>query len=195
MFFGPPRAGKSTLACRTMLFSDYEYNFSNFETNLSTLIPDNFLGQFAFPEGSALHFDEAGISFNNRNYKNFSGDAIEYVKLHGHFINDIYLYSQSWEDVDITLRRLVEELWYIKRKGPFTLCRKLRKDVRVNKETEQIIDGYRFAGLLWNILPPPFHEKTIMFFYRKPYYKHFDSYSRPAKFLKLPTQYLKKPQL
>lgn len=192
LFFGSPGCGKTTLAARLMYYSNSPYKFSNFDTDLSVLIDSNYIGRFAFPDYSELYIDEAGIDYNNRNYKKLSQDSIEYFKLHRHFRNDIYLFSQSWEDTDITLRRLTDELWYMKRKGPFTICRKLRKCVKVNKETEQIIDGYRFAGLLWSVLPPPLHEKTIMFFFRKPYFKHFDSYSRPAKFIPLPPQLYKK---
>lgn len=186
LFFGSPGCGKTTLACKLMFYSDSPYIFSNFDTDLSHQIKSDFIGRYAFPDYSELYIDEAGIDYNNRKYKTLSQETIEYLKLHRHFKNDIFLFSQSWEDPDITLRRLTDELWYMKRKGPFTICRKLRKAVRVNKETEQIIDGYRFAGLLWNLLPPPLHEKTFMLFYRKPFYKHFDSYSKPDKFVPLP---------
>lgn len=186
LFFGSPGCGKSTLGCRLMYYSDSPFIFSNFDNNLSYTIKSEYIGEYAFPDFSELYIDEAGIDYNNRNYKYLPKDAIEYFKLHRHFKNDIYLFSQSWEDTDITLRRLTDELWYMKKKGPFTVCRKLRKAVRVNKETEQIIDGYRFAGLLWNLLPPPLYEKTFFMFFRKPYFNHFDSYSKPAKFIPFP---------
>lgn len=192
LFFGSPGCGKSTLACKLMFYSDSSYIYSNFDNDLSHQIPSEYIGRFAFPDHSELYIDEAGIDYNNRNYKNLSQDTIEYLKLHRHFKNDIFLFSQSWEDTDITLRRLTDELWYMKKKGPFTICRKLRKSVKVNKETEQIIDGYKFAGVLWNLLPPPLHEKTFFMFYRKPYFKHFNSYSKPKKFLPLPP-HLQKP--
>lgn len=195
LYFGSPGCGKSTLACRLMYYSDYPYMFSNFDTPLAYRIESSHIGKFAFPDGSCLFIDEAGIDYNNRNYKNLPQTSIEYLKLHRHFKNDIILFSQSWEDTDITLRRLTDELWYMKKKGPFTVCRKLRKDVRVNKDTEQIIDGYRFAGLLWNILPPPLHENTFQIFFRRPYFKFFDSYSKPKKFIPLPEQLYFKPEL
>ena len=195
LYFGSPGCGKSTLACRMMYYSDAPYVFSNFDTSLSYRINSTYFGQFAFPEGSDIYDDESGIDFNNRNYKNLSQNAIEYFKLLRHFKNSLFLFSQSWEDVDITLRRLVDELWYVKKKGPFTVCRKVRKEVRINKETEQIIDGYRFAGLLWNLLPPPLHEKTFEIFFRKPYFKFFDSYSKPSKFHPLPPAVMQKSEL
>lgn len=186
LFFGSPGCGKSSLACKLMYYSDAPEKYSNFDNDLSFTISSDCIGVYAFPDYSELYIDEAGIDYNNRNYKKLSSNAIEYFKLHRHFKNDIILFSQSWEDTDITLRRLTDELWYMKKKGPFTYCRKLRKAVRVNKETEQIIDGYKFAGLLWNLLPPPLHEKTFFMFYRKPYFKHFDSYSKPSKFKPFP---------
>lgn len=191
LFFGSPGCGKSTLACKLMYYSDAEHKFSNFDNDLSHKIDFKMIGQFAFPDGSDIYIDEAGIDFNNRNYKNLSQNAIEYFKLHRHFKNDIILFSQSWEDTDVTLRRLTDQLWYVRRRGPFTTCRKLRKAVRVNKETEQIIDGYKFAGLGWNFLPPPLYEKTFFMFFRRPYFKHFDSYYKPPKFLPLPEQFYK----
>lgn len=194
LFFGSPGCGKSSLASRMMYYSDAPFIYSNFDNDLSIKIKSDMIGRFAFPDYSELYIDEAGIDYNNRNYKNLPQNAIEYFKLHRHFKNDIYLFSQSWEDTDITLRRLTDELWYMVKKGPFTVCRKLRKSVKVNKESEQIIDGYKFAGILWNLLPPPLHEKTLFIFFRKPYFKYFDSYFKPAKFHPLPPMYLEMPK-
>lgn len=191
LFFGSPRSGKTTIASKLMYMSDAPFKYSNFDCDLSIAIKSDMIGRFAFPDYSEIYIDEAGIDYNNRNYKNLPPNAIEYFKLHGHFRNDIYLFSQSWEDTDVTLRRLTDELWYIRRLGPFTMARKVRKKVMIDSKTHQIIDGYRFAGFLWNLLPKwLFGEKTLMFFYRKPYYKHFDSYSKPAKFRPLPPTYL-----
>ena len=191
LFFGSPRSGKTTIASKLMFMSDSPHIYSNFETDLSVLIKSDMIGLYAFPDNSEIYIDEAGIDYNNRNYKNLPANAIEYFKLHGHFKNDIYLFSQSWEDTDVTLRRLTDELWYIRRIGPFTMARKVRKKVMIDSKTHQIIDGYRFAGLFWNLLPKFLGgEKTVMFFYRKPYYKHFDSYSKPSKFRPLPPAYI-----
>lgn len=195
LFFGSPGCGKSTLACRLMFYSNADYLFSNFDNSISNRIESSFIGKFAFPDYSELYIDEAGIDYNNRNYKNLPQSAIEYFKLHRHFKNDIFLFSQSWEDTDITLRRLTDELWFVSKKGPFTVCRKLRKSVTVNKESEQIIDGYKFAGILWSLLPPPLHEKTFFMFYRKPYFKFFDSFSKPSKFIPLPKRFYSVPEL
>lgn len=54
--------------------------------------------------------DEAGIDFNNREYKSFNTDMIEFFKLHRHYKLDIYVITQGI-DIDLTIRRLITK-WY-----------------------------------------------------------------------------------
>ncbi len=153
----------------------------HFYTNVTSCnypyFPTKQIGVTALPANSVYFLDEAGIDFNNRKFKTLSQKAIEYFKLHRHYDHDIYVYSQSWEDMDVTLRRLADELYYMKRIGPFTMIRKIRKFVKIDKETSQIIDGYRFIGILWSLLPKCFGGiKSIQFIFRPLYYKYFNSY-------------------
>ena len=185
IFFGNPGCGKTTLACRMFYKSlkkgkksPYSHLFSNFENKLSHQVNLSGLGEWTFPERSYIIIDEAGIEYNNRKYKSLDQSTISWFKLHRHYRCDIDFVSQSWEDIDITVRRLADELWYIRRLGPFTMCRRVYKRIGVDDNTHQIIDKYEFGKLLPCILPFPFHRKNLIFFLRKPYYKYFDSYSK-----------------
>lgn len=179
MFFGSPGAGKTTLCHFLATHSKYDYYVCNFDSKLMDYFDIKNLGKFSLPENTKLFVDEAGICFNNRNFKNMPQKTIEYLKKHRHEKVDIDFFSQSWEDVDITVRRLVDELWYIKKIGPFTFCRLIQKFVAPpNKENQwQIQDGYRFRGLLWKLLPFIGFRSWFVCF-RPKYYKYFDSFDK-----------------
>lgn len=192
MYFGSPGAGKTSLAARIVYKETmcrkpkYERVYSNFECVGAYAIDSDDLSTFAPLPHSLVLLDESGIDFNNRKYKELKQQIIEFLKLHRHYEIDIIFLSQSWEDVDITIRRLCNRLLYIRKIGPFTLCRKIRKYVMIDKESHQIVDGYDFYGLfsfISHIFFPYFFESTFFVFLRSPYYFMFDSYtkkSRPA---------------
>lgn len=185
IFFGSPGCGKTTTAVRQMYLNDkhnrYNHNYCNF--SVDPFIGQKFdlkgLGTWTFPEYSYLAIDEAGIEYNSRAYKSLDQSTIRWLKLHRHYKVDVDVFSQSWEDMDITIRRLADQLWYVKRVGPFTLCRKIRRFVMIKEEDKQIIDGFEFKPLIKRLLPPPFHEKTWFFVNRRRYYKYFDTYETP----------------
>lgn len=180
IFFGSPGAGKTTLVHFLCKHSKYARYICNFD---SKLIPDRLdpkkLGYYSIPENTKLFIDEAGICFNNRQFKSLGIKTIEYLKKHRHEKVDIDFFSQSWEDIDITVRRLADELWYIKRIGPFTFCRKIQKFVAPPRQENdwQIMDGYRFRGLLWKFIPFIGFRSWFVCF-RPLYYKYFDSFDK-----------------
>lgn len=184
VFFGSPGVGKTTLACRFAKKNGkiYKHTFCNFENKVpgcGTADLDG-LGTWTFPRGSYIAVDEAGIEYNSRKTKTLPQPFIRWIKKHRHYGCDLDYFSQSWEDIDITIRRLYNELWYMYRFGPFTLCRRLYKRVTVDKQTEQIIDGYRMSSMLWLLFWPlqlgwPF-DKKFMLLFRPFYYKYFDSW-------------------
>lgn len=193
-YFGSPGSGKTTVAVYEALKNKkhYRHCVTNFDNSVPGVFVDKStlqLGEFKYPTSTLLLLDEAGIQFNNRHYKQFPPNLISYFKLHRHYKNDIIIFSQSWEDVDITVRRLTDELWYLKKLGPFTMMRKVRKFVTVNESDYQIINGYQFCSPLWNFVPKIFGgHKTLKFVFRPRYYKYFDSFSDDAN---LPVKELK----
>lgn len=188
-YFGSPGCGKTTLAVKMAIKNKkhYDYCFLNFDHNIDgAYIADlDGLGDWTFPDHSFIAIDEAGIEYNSRAYKALPKPAIAWFKKHRHYKCDIAVFSQSWEDMDVTIRRLSDHLWYLYRIGPFTLSRRIYKRVSVDKQTEQIIDGYKMASILWLLVWPlqldcklmPFAPKFKLTF-RPFYYKYFDSFSK-----------------
>ncbi len=204
VFFGSPGSGKTTLAC-AMFFKQqkrdrkltcrgklprYDYYYSNFDNDLSKKATLSSLGAWTFPEHSYIIIDEAGIEYNSRKYKELPQSTIGWFKLHRHYRCDVDFISQSWDDMDITIRRLADELWYIKKYGPISLIRRVYKSVKVDDNTHQIIDAYDMGKLIKRLLPFPFHQKTWFFVWRPKYYKYFNTFERPN----LPVQYFGYPR-
>lgn len=185
IFFGRPGVGKSTLAVKLAMQAVNErpayLNFANTVPGCHTCNLDG-LGKWTFKLRSWIGIDESSIEYNNRAYKSMRQDTIAWFKKYRHEKDDIDFFSQSWEDTDITIRRLADQLWYMYKLGPWTLCRRVYKRVTVDKQTEQIIDGYKMAHMAWLFLWPlqlgfPFQKKFMLTF-RPFYYRYFDSYER-----------------
>lgn len=186
VFFGSPGCGKTTLACKMFYKNSkskkrsYDYQYSNFDNDLSIKVPSlDGLGSWTFPEHSYIIVDEAGIEYNSRKYKTLDQQTIQWFKLHRHYKCDVDFISQSWEDMDITIRRLADELWYIKKLGPISIVRRVYKSVKVDDKTHQIIDAYEIGKLLKRLLPFPFGSKTWFLVWRPKYYKYFNTYEKP----------------
>lgn len=192
VFFGNIGCGKTTFACRQFHKIEkndfrleckgkvpiYDHYYANFKTSLAKYNDLQGLGQWTFPEHSYIIIDEAGIEYNNRKFKSLPQETIAWFKLSRHYKCDVDFISQSWDDMDITIRRLASELWYIKKLGPFTMLRRVYKRVGIDETTHQIVDFYEFGKLLPCLLPYPFHRDNIKIFLRKPYYKYFNSYDK-----------------
>lgn len=185
IFWGNPGCGKTTLACKLALKNQKRYKGT--VTNFPQSVPGSSfydsleqLGEWKPPRGFWCGWDESGIDFNNRAYKAMPKPCITFHKKHRHEELDIDCFSQSWEDIDVTLRRLSVELWYMIKLGPWTLCRRVYKRTGIDKSTGQIVDIYKFAHMLWLFIWPlqlgwPFQKKFTLT-YRPFYYKYFDSF-------------------
>lgn len=189
VYWGNPGCGKTTLAVKKLIQSrkTYAHSYGNFEHTVPgahsfRIHSDNVLGEVSPPWNSYTALDEAGIDFNNRAYKAMPKATIMWFKLHRHFGVDLDVFSQSFEDMDVVIRRLAVQYWYMYRIGPWTLCRRVYKRTMVDKTTHQIIDGYRMASVLWLLVFPLQYLKVIdwkwTLTFRPRYYKYFDTYSR-----------------
>lgn len=133
------------------------------------LDPQKDIGKVMVCDGKVI-IDEAGIEYNNRNFKAFGQDAIYWYKYHRHYECSVDVFSQSYEDMDITLRRLAQNYFVVKKSLiPYCIvCTKIHRKVGIDDNTHQIIDKYYF-GL-------PFISSKWVF--SPPLWKLFNSYSR-----------------
>lgn len=190
LFFGAPGCGKSTLtayfgykykkqAMKRALKGkkgDYRYVFCNFDVANTSPFDVKELDTKAFPSGSLALIDEAGIDFNSRKTLKMSDGMQEYLKKHRHYGNDLYFFSQTWEDIDVVVQRLATEVWHMKKIGPWTLCRRILKDSDVNNDTHKIEDMYKKQPLIKRLLPPPFGSFSFFVIFRPKYYHLFNSF-------------------
>ena len=120
--------------------------------------------------GGKVIIDEAGIEYNNRNFKAFPPTAVYWYKYHRHYQCSVDVFSQSYEDMDITLRRLAQNYYVVKKSllPKFVVCKRIRRKVGIDENTHQIIDHYYFGF-------PILDTKWI---FSPPLWKLFNSFSR-----------------
>lgn len=138
-------------------------------TGAFALDPKTDVGTYMMSDGKVI-IDEAGIEYNNRNFKSFPPAAVYWYKYHRHYQCSVDVFSQSYEDMDITLRRLAQNYFVVKKSIiPFcVVCKRIKRKVGIDDNTHQIIDKYYF-GL------PIISSKWV---FAPPLWKLFNSFSR-----------------
>lgn len=169
VYFGVPGSGKTTFAAYLSKKDRKKGRkvWSNVPiTGTYKLDCKDDLGTYAIENGSIL-IDEAGIDFNNRAYKSLPQKVITYLKYHRHWRTSIDVFSQSHEDMDITIRRLAQRYFVVKKSliPNFIVCKSIGRRVGIDQNTKQIIDEY-----FWK----PFGTKWI---YSRPLWKLFNTLS------------------
>lgn len=199
VYFGVPGSGKTTYAayltkqcmreslvlrfckrwpdkklCKRILESKYFRRsmpvFSNVPiTGSYKLDVQKDIGHYMIDGGKVI-VDEAGIEYNNRFFKTFPPEAIYFYKYHRHYQTSVDVFSQSYDDMDVTLRRLAQAYFVVRRSiVPFCVTTRLiRRKVGVDEQTHQIADLY-YMGL------PVLDTRRI---FCPPLWKMFNSYSR-----------------
>lgn len=178
MVFGKKGSGKSCYMVHEMLrhlkkgwivYTDLAVNIPGIR-----LINALDLSKFKPEANSLVCLDEAGLTFNNRNYKTFSDGMTEYVKLQRHFKVKMLINSQSF-DVDKKLRDCTDSL--ILQSNILNIISVSRPILRSVTLVEPSAEGEsRIADRL------VFDKIWRWRFYFMPkYFKYFDSYSVPDR--------------
>ena len=144
--------------------SKYKHVISNTPISGTIYVPNiRKLIETTAPEHTLILVDEAGIVWNNRKMK-ITDKEIEYLKLIRHYDSKMIAISQSYDDIDITIRRIYTSMFLLERFPYITLIKPIRKYVTIEPETEQIIDGYNFRSIF-----------SWRFLLRPRYFKYFDT--------------------
>lgn len=153
IYFGVPGSGKTTMAAwlsRRDLRRKGKV-WSNVPiTGTYKLDVNKDIGIHHIEKGRII-IDEAGIEYNSRNYKNLPLHQIEFFKYHRHYSTAIDVFSQSYEDMDITLRRLAQNYYVVtKSRLPFFIkVRSIGRRIGIDENTHQIIDEYYWRCFLF----------------------------------------------
>ena len=119
----------------------------------------NDIGVYMIQDGKMI-IDEAGVEFNSRNYKSFPQKAIKFFKYHRHYGISVDVFSQSFEDMDITLRRLAQNFFVVKKSliPFFVVTKRIRRKVGIDDMSHQLVDAYSFGlpvlDTKWIFCPP-----------------------------------------
>lgn len=149
-YFGVPGSGKTTIAA-WLTKGDLKHKktvYSNVPILGALKIDKNDIGEFNIHDGRLI-LDEAGVDFNNRRWKSLTDNQITWFKKHRHFGVDVAIFSQSYDDADVTLRRLATNYYLVKKSMiPYFIKRKrILKKIKINKDTHQIEDQFYFQFL------------------------------------------------
>ena len=88
------------------------------------------------PPGTCLFINEVNLLWNNREFKSFPKQLLEFFRLQRHYKIKIYMFSQTF-DYDKKLRDLADTLYIIKRKFRiWSYCRCYYKTVVIVRPKE-----------------------------------------------------------
>lgn len=170
IYFGVPGSGKTTFAA-WLTRKDLKRGgkvWSNVPiTGAMKLEPKSDIGNYMIHDGRVI-IDEAGIEYNNREFKEFSKKQVYFYKYHRHYELAVDIFSQGYDDMDKKIRTLAQRLYVVKKSLiPFFVYRvRIRKKVGINEMSKDIIDEYEFV---------PFSRHYI---FCPPLWKMFNTISR-----------------
>lgn len=180
MIFGKKGAGKSTLMVRLA----YQYLSHGWDVYCTErldgcyYIDYNDIGFKNIPPRSVLLIDEAGMVWDNRNFKNFKTEVRDWFKLQRHYKVKVVLFSQTF-DIDKKLRDLTDDMYLCTNVARvFSWAKRIRRKVVLTKpqgdSPARIDEELRFDSFLfW-----PLGSRILTFIPR--YAPYFNSHSCPV---------------
>ena len=164
--FAPPGTGKTTLCASLVRKSIIENKkiYSNVPIRGAIKIDLKKMGYVEIRDATLI-IDEGGAELGNRNWhKNLDENNIRFLKKHRHYNVDVYVLSQTWNDVDNKLRDLTTSLYMLKKSIiPFKI-----KACAI-KKTMDLINGQIVQFFEWD-------TKNDFSFYIPKTWAYFNSY-------------------
>lgn len=188
LYFGLPGCGKTTLLTKLAYDASKKDKYDNIYCNVKISVPgvtyisNDCIGKYKLANGLIL-IDEATLFADNRSYKEFDKQKIEYFLEHRHFNVDIILFTQQWDGIDRKIRVITDRVYYVY-KGVllghwFTTYYRIPYGIIIpdkksnGEKLGEIIQGYCKPNLLIRLFAPKV--------YRPKYYKYFDSWEQPYR--------------
>lgn len=188
-YFGLPGSGKTTeiarIACKTSKAIDkgkskYKIIVGNVALkNIPHYYQISFktIGLIGYP-GALILIDEGSIEADSRNWDRTSTRFIEYLLLHRHWQNDMYFFTQIWNRVDKTIRDITEECVLL-HKGKIFRGWTRETIIRYGIMIPQVGQDRPGEIIMGYLQPTKIAQIFERRFWRRPYYKYFDTHSRP----------------
>lgn len=183
MVFGKKGSGKSTFFTKEALkyvkkgwtvYSDSPMNIAGVR-----LFDPTDLGACLPPPKSVIFIDEGGLIYNNRNFKNFKKEWLEFYKLQRHAKCKVYVGSQTF-DIDLKLRDLTDEMFICRKYLGVLVCLgRINKFPTVINTTENGSGGVADQYELESPLLALFGSRRFVWIPR--WYKLHDSYAMPSR--------------
>lgn len=183
-YFGVPGVGKTTFATKIAQSelkrikrgkSKYSAVYTNFYCEGCYCIEFSDLKENIVRD-ALIVFDELTLDADNRCFKDFPLAIRDYLVLHRHVGVDIVYLTQNYSAIDLKIRHLTQELWYMSRSvipllTEFTYAKRIYRQININEHTSELTLGYRFCNFLESLF-----VRNMKYCFRRSYYKYFDSY-------------------
>ncbi len=173
LIMGKAGSGKSTLIAHLVKKANKKNRsvYCNHHVLGAHKIESKWLGKYML-EDCDIIIDEAQIEFDNRNFKSFTDELKFFFSNYRHFKCDVYIVSQSWEDLDIKIRRQAKKIYIMQNSFiPFTiLLQRVKMKFGVNEDKTDIVTKFST-----NIIPLIGWSLKLNF----TVWHYFDSYSKP----------------
>lgn len=159
---------------------DFNYKSFNASDYHFLLRPFMVFFNWLFPRRPRvlLLVDEAGMIYDNRNFKNFKPQVRDWFKLQRHRHCKCYIFSQTF-DVDKKLRDLTDAMYLISNVFRiFTYGKRIHKFITikesVNDDSSSLVEGMKFDSFFLFFAG----SRTLTFIPR--WTKYFDSFVAPS---------------
>lgn len=184
MVFGKKGSGKNTLLTKwSIKYNKLGYQvYSDSEIFNTYKLDTGWIGKYDFPKNSVLLVQEAGITWDNRNFKSFPQEVRDFFKLQRHKNVIVVLASQSF-DVDKKLRDLCDEMYLVTNfMRIFSIAKRINKKITIQKaeknENKSSTDQASFLTESYSFDLPFFWKFTYIPRYVK-YFNSFEATSLP----------------
>lgn len=188
-YFGLPGSGKTTEIARiahkvSKMIDKGKCKYSIIVGNVALKgIPHYYkidfktIGRIGYP-GALILIDESSIEVDSRNWGTTNKAFIEYLLLHRHWQNDMYFFTQIWNRVDKTIRDITEECVLL-HKGKIFRGWTRETVIHYGIMIPQVGQDRPGEIIMGYLQPTKISQIFERRFWRRPYYKYFDTLDRP----------------